>query len=68
TERCSDRMTHYKIVDLIQRQKQTRLWDIKTRKVENIISGFDGTTTNVTSYALAFYSCMWAYGGWYVTA
>ncbi|KAL3859287.1 hypothetical protein ACJMK2_009513 [Sinanodonta woodiana] len=35
-------------------------------KVENISNGFDGTTTNITSYALAFYSCMWAYGGWYV--
>ncbi|CAF1362772.1 unnamed protein product [Rotaria sp. Silwood1] len=31
---------------------------------ENLKSGFDGTTNNPLSVALAFYSGLWAYSGW----
>ncbi|CAM4956179.1 unnamed protein product [Rotaria socialis] len=31
---------------------------------ENLKTGFDGTTSNPLSISLAFYSGLWAYGGW----
>ena len=33
-------------------------------RTENLKDGFEGSATDVTSYALALYSCMFAYGGY----
>ena len=34
--------------------------------VKNFENSFEGTTTNLASIGLAFYSGLWAYDGWYV--
>lgn len=33
---------------------------------KSLSTGFDGTTENVGDIALAIYSGLWAYGGWYI--
>ncbi|XP_021921609.1 b(0,+)-type amino acid transporter 1-like isoform X3 [Zootermopsis nevadensis] len=35
-----------------------------TGKTENLSKGFDGSSTSPDKLALAFYGCLWAYGGW----
>jgi hypothetical protein len=35
-----------------------------TGKTENLSKGFDGSSTAPDKLALAFYGCLWAYGGW----
>jgi hypothetical protein len=31
---------------------------------ENLSKGFDGSSTSPDKVALAFYGCLWSYGGW----
>jgi hypothetical protein len=33
---------------------------------ENLSKGFDGSTASPENLALAFYGCLWSYGGWWV--
>ncbi|OWF41468.1 B(0,+)-type amino acid transporter 1 [Mizuhopecten yessoensis] len=42
------------------------IWWMSTGKFGSLVTGFDGTTNDVQDVALAVYSGLWAYDGWYV--
>jgi hypothetical protein len=37
-----------------------------TGNTENLTKGFEGSTTSPTNLALAFFSGLWAFDGWWV--
>ncbi len=42
------------------------VYQLALGKTQYLEEGFEGTTTDFGTIALAFYGGMWAYGGWYV--
>ncbi|CBY34665.1 unnamed protein product, partial [Oikopleura dioica] len=40
------------------------IYNIIIGQTGSLSSGFEGSSTSVADYAVAFYTCMWSYGGW----
>lgn len=40
------------------------IYNIIIGQTGSLSTGFEGSSTNVADYAVAFYTCMWSYGGW----
>jgi L-type amino acid transporter 9 len=37
---------------------------LSSGNTKNLSQGFEGSTTSPEHLALAFYGCLWSYGGW----
>ena len=42
----------------------TGFYNLATGKNVGLVDSFDGSSPKAVSYAVAFYTCMWSYGGW----
>lgn len=40
------------------------IYNLAIGKTAGLQNAFDGSSPNVAAYAVAFYTCMWSYGGW----
>ena len=40
------------------------IYNIAIGEYGSLTNAFEGSSTSVGSYGVAFYTCMWSYGGW----
>ena len=40
------------------------IYNLAIGKAVGLEDAFEGSSTNVAAYGVAFYTCMWSYGGW----